>query len=434
MGSLPDGSTSSGRESTPEPEPLNSNSAFLHLWAGETASQIGFQVAALATSAMAITILHASTDEVGLLNALQTIAFLLIGLPAGAWVDRWRKRRTMIAADLVRVAALASVPIADMLGGLTLAHLMVVAAVMGLATVFFDVAYQSYVPVIVGPTQVGDANGRLEASFQIARIGGPGLGGWLSAVASAPLAYAATAGAYGFSALAVWRISEPEARPVPLAGTGLWRQIREGLDYVRSEPLLAPLFACISMASFFMQAQVVLVPVLVLRTLGMSASTLGGLLSLGAVGGLIGAIARPRIVRRLGEGRSIYLCNVIGVVASLGLPLSARAGSLAAAVIVAASVVGSFFLTIYNVTQMSLRQRLCPPELLGRLNATFRFAVWGMMPLGSLACGALAERMGVEAAMYVFTAGALVAGGLMALTPAARLGGDGDGARARALP
>ncbi len=393
----------------------------MQLWAGQTASQFGFQVATLATSTIAITLLHASNHELGVLGALQTLAFLLVGLPAGAWVDRWLKRPTMITADLVRVVALATVPIAYGMGALTLAHLMIVAAILGFATVFFDVAYQSYVPALVGRGLVADANGRLEATFQIARVGGPGLGGWLLGVVAAPATYLFTAATYLFSAVAIWRIREPEPRPDVSGGAGLLTQIREGVDYVRSEPLLAPLFACISMAAFFSQGQFVLFPVLVLRELGMSATALGMLLSVGAIGGVAGAIVRPRIVRRLGEGRSIVVCDFLGVAAWLGLPASVHASRFAVPLIIAVTLVNSFFLTIYNVTQMSLRQRICPPHLLGRLNATFRFAVWGMMPIGSLACGLVAEWIGVAPALYVFILGALLAAVLMAFTPAGRL-------------
>lgn len=396
--------------------------AFLRLWAGQAASQLGFQVALIATSTIAITLLHASNRELGVLGALQTAAFLLIGLPAGAWVDRWLKRPTMIVADLARVAALISVPIAHWAGRLTIGHLMLVAAVLGFATVFFDVAYQSYVPALVGPAKVAEANGKLEATAQIARVSGPGLGGWLVGVVAAPFVYAFTAFAYVVSAAAVWSIRAPEARPDREAAPPLIPAIKEGVDYVRGEPLLAPLFACISMAAFFSQGQFVLFPVLVLRDLGMSATALGGLLSIGAIGGLAGAIAHPRIVASIGEGRAITICNFAGVVVWFGLPASVSAGRCAIPIIVAVTLVNSFFLTIYNITQMSLRQRICPPALLGRLNATFRFAVWGMMPLGSFACGLLAEAIGVVPALYLFIAGALAASVLMVFTPAARIG------------
>ncbi len=393
----------------------------MHLWTGETASQIGFQVASLSTSAIAITLLDATDQQIGLLGALQTVAFLLIGLPAGAWVDRWRKRRTMIAADLVRVVALVSIPVAWWFGTLTIWHLMAVAAVLGFATVFFDVSYQSFVPSIVGTDQIGEANGRMEASFQVARVGGPGLAGWLLGVLAAPAAYLLTAATYALSAIAIGRIPGHEARPEPPDDPRLWHQVNEGLDYVRGERLLGPLFICISVAALAGQGVQVLLPVLALRELGMSATTLGTLLSVGAIGGVLGALARPWIVDRLGEGHSIVICNVVAMVASLGLPLSVLVPSHASAVLIATNLVSSFFVTIYNITQMSLRQRICPPALLGRLNATFRFAVWGVMPIGALLAGFAASHLGVVVAMYLFVAGTILAGMAMGATPVARL-------------
>lgn len=399
---------------------LNRNTAFSYLWAGETASQIGFQVAGLATSAIAITLLHATNGQVGTLNALQTIAFLLVGLPAGAWVDHWRKRRVMITADLVRAIALISVPVAWVAGHLTLIHLMIVAAIISFASVFFDVAYQSYVPQIVKRSQIAQANGRLEASFQVARIGGPGLAGWLLGIISAPFAYMLTALTYAMSALAIWRIPQKEEKPKVSRGSIL-AQMGEGIAFVRSQPLLFPLFICISAAAFTGQGVQVLLPVLALRDLNMSASTLGLLLSLGAVGGLVGVAHRAWYIRHLGEGHTIVACNILGVTATLALPASIYAGAGAVWVIIASNMISSYFLTIYNVTQLSLRQRLCPIPLLGRLNATFRFAVWGMMPIGSLAAGWLADHLGVTTTMYIFIAGTIWAGIAMSFTPAAKL-------------
>ena len=223
----------------------------MHLWAGQTAAEFGFQVATLATSAIAISLLHATESEIGILAGLQTLAFLLIGLPAGAWVDRWRKRQVMIVADLVRVLALISIPIAYQWFSLTLMHLMVVAALLGLATVFFDVAYQSYVPVIASTRYIAAANGRLEASYQVGAAGGPGLGGWLLGVFAPPLAYIFTAATYVFSTVAIWRIRTPEPQPVR-SSASLFAQIREGLSFVRHERLLFPY----SLASPLLRLQV----------------------------------------------------------------------------------------------------------------------------------------------------------------------------------
>ena len=402
--------------------PLTRNSAFMHLWAGQTAAQVGFQVGTLATSAIAITVLHASETQIGILSGLQTLAFLIVGLPAGAWVDGWRKRHVMITANLARIAALVSIPIAYAFFSLTIAHLMVVAALLGLSTVFFDVAYQSYVPMIASKRYIGAANGRLEASYQVGRAGGPGLGGWLLGVLAPPLAYLLTASTYVCSTWAIWRIRTPEPRPAH-SDASLRSQIVNGLSFVRGQRLLFPLFSCIACAAFAGAGIQVLLPILVLRTLGMSATQLGLLLSAGALGGVLGALTRPAWITRLGIGRCIVITNIVGVSALLAQPASVHVPFTAAWVIACSGVVSSYFITIYNVTQMSLRQEICPPDMLGRMNAIFRFAVWGVMPLGSFVAGIIASWVGVEATMYIFTAASIAAGIAMGFTPAAHIRG-----------
>lgn len=402
--------------------PLTRNSAFMHLWAGQTAAQVGFQVGTLATSAIAITVLHASATQIGILSGLQTLAFLIVGLPAGAWVDGWRKRHVMITANLARIAALVSIPIAYAFFSLTIAHLMVVAALLGLSTVFFDVAYQSYVPMIASKRYIGAANGRLEASYQVGRAGGPGLGGWLLGLLAPPLAYLLTASTYVCSTWAIWRIRTPEPRPAH-SDASLRSQIVEGLHFVRSQRLLFPLFSCIACAAFAGAGIQVLLPILVLRTLSMSATQLGLLLSAGALGGILGALTRPAWITRLGIGRCIVITNIVGVSALLAQPASVHVPFAAAWVIACSGVISSYFITIYNVTQMSLRQEICPPDMLGRMNAIFRFAVWGVMPLGSFVAGIIASWVGVEATMYIFTAASIAAGIAMGFTPAARIRG-----------
>ena len=394
----------------------------MHLWAGQTAAQVGFQVGTLATSAIAITVLHASETQIGILSGLQTLAFLIVGLPAGAWVDGWRKRHVMITANLARIAALVSIPIAYAFFSLTIAHLMVVAALLGLSTVFFDVAYQSYVPMIASKRYIGAANGRLEASYQVGRAGGPGLGGWLLGVLAPPLAYLLTASTYVCSTWAIWRIRTPEPRPAH-SDASLRSQIVEGLSFVRGQRLLFPLFSCIACAAFAGAGIQVLLPILVLRTLGMSATQLGLLLSAGALGGILGALTRSAWITRLGIGRCIVITNIVGVSALLAQPASVHVPVAAAWVIACSGVVSSYFITIYNVTQMSLRQEICPPDMLGRMNAILRFAVWGVMPLGSFVAGIVASWVGVEATMYIFTAGSIAAGVAMGFTPAAHIQG-----------
>lgn len=166
--------------------PLQANPTFRRLWVAKTSGYFAFQIATLGVSTTAISVLHASNSQVGLVNAAQLAAFLFLGLPAGAWVDRWQKKRTILLSSAARTLALAWIPAAWLMGILDITQLVIVSACIGIATVFFDIANQSLLPALVAPNQVGQANGSMEASAQVARIAGPGIGGWLMGVLSIP--------------------------------------------------------------------------------------------------------------------------------------------------------------------------------------------------------------------------------------------------------
>ncbi|HHW82512.1 MAG TPA: MFS transporter, partial [Actinomycetales bacterium] len=167
------------------PERALAHEGFTRFWLGQALAQLGFQFGGLALSVIAVNLLHATDAQMGYLNAANSAAFLLIGLAAGAWVDRWRKRRVMILADVVRAGLLLVVPVLWFAGVLEFWHLLGVGALVGVATVFFDVAYQSYIPVLVAREAISDANGKLESTAQMARLGGPAVAGALLKVVSA---------------------------------------------------------------------------------------------------------------------------------------------------------------------------------------------------------------------------------------------------------
>ncbi len=250
--------------------------------------------------------MRATEFEVGILNAAGLAAFLVVGLPAGAWVDRWLKRRTMIAADLVRMAAMAAVPLLWWAGSLQIWHLYVISAVVGVATVFFDVSYQSFVPLLVAPGKVGEANSKLEATAQLARIGGPAAGGALLTVLTAPLLFIGESLGYLLSAVFLGRTRDGEKR-LPAAGrNSLGAEIREGLAFVAAHPLMRRIVLCTGGGNFAGTLVFTLLPVLVLRDLGLGPQGMGIIMSVGAAGGLLGAVAAPldRPADRRGDGHS----------------------------------------------------------------------------------------------------------------------------------
>jgi MFS family permease len=389
--------------------PLWHHRGFLTLWTGESLSQLGAQLSHLALPVLAISVLHATPFQIGVLNAVDTAAFLLIGLPAGAWIDRLRKRRIMLTADLVRGVALAAVPALWFAGVLEFWHLYVVGAVLGVATVFFDVAYQSFVPVLVPATSIADANGKLESTAQVARIGGPALGGALLAVAVAPLLLVATAVTYLTSFLFLTRIRDDERLPDATSRRPLVLEIREGLGYVLRHPLLSRITAATSINNLFATIAMTMMPVFVLRELGLAPAVMGVIFSVGAVGGLLGAVAAPWIASHVGEGTAIPVSCIAGGLFTLLLPVAALVPGIAVIVLVVAEFGLSFTVLVYNITQVSFRQRVCPQRLLGRMNASIRFMVWGVMPIGALVSGVLGGTIGVTATLWVGAIGALFA-------------------------
>lgn len=381
---------------------------FLTFWSGQAAAQLGSQITEIALPVVAVILLSATEQQMGWLNAAGMAAFLLVGLPAGAWVDRWSKRRTMMLADLVRIAALAVVPLLWFTGALDLWHLVAVAAVVGLANVFFDVAYQSIVPSLVPRDSIPDANGKLESTAQVAGIAGPGIGGWLVGAFSAPGAMLATAAGYlaSFVALAATRIENdgptPKADRAPLVPA-----IAEGLRWVFGNPWLRRIVATTSISNLFSTMTFTLLPLFLLRDLGFSALQLGLVFGAGSVGGLVGAVMSPRIVRAAGEMRAIPIGALLFGGAALLLPLVALVPAIATPVLLAYGFAGSFGVLVYNIVQVSFRQRITPHELLGRMNASIRFVVWGVMPIAALLAGWLGSWLGVLPVLWIAAAGAI---------------------------
>ncbi len=389
---------------------------FRQLFLGDTISQFGTQLTVLALPVLAIRVLDASAFEMGLLATFEFLAFLVIGLPAGAWVDRWRKQRVLVANDLLRAVAIGSLPLAWALDALTLAQLLAVALVIGVCTVFFDVAYQSYLPDIVEPHQIAEGNAKLQATQSVAMVGGPALAGGLIRLVGAPLTLALDAVSFVGSALFIRRIRHVDTPPPRHERRPLLVEIREGLSFVLRHSLLLRITACTSLGNLFNSMTGALLVLFALRQLGLDAGQLGLAMGVGSVGGLLGALSTTRVTAVVGEGRAIPLSALLFIPAASLMPL---AGTVIAPMVAvtASSFVMSFAVVLYNVTQVSFRQRLCPRPLLGRMNASIRFLVWGTMPIGSLLGGVLGQVLGVREVFWLGLAGAVVATLPVVLSP-----------------
>ncbi len=397
---------------------------FRRLWVGDALGQLGAQVTYLALPVYAVTHLHATEWQMGLLGAAETAAFLVIGLPAGAWVDRMRKRRTLVVADLVRAAALAVVVVAALTGHGSMPLLYACGLVISAATVFFDVAHQSYVPGLVGLDHVVEGNSKLQATASVAQVTAPALGGALLRVVSAPLLVLGTVVTYLLSAAAVWRIRQVEELPRPEDRRPLRTEIAEGLRWVVRQSLLRRIVACTALSNFAGGVVNAVLVIYVLRRLGLGEETLGLVLSAGAVGGLVGAVLSERLARWVGPARLIPLSALLAVPAAALTPLAtplATEGVPPAVPLVAAGALLSLAVVVYNVAQVSFRQRLCPPALLGRMNASVRFIVWGTLPLGSLLGGWLGSALGVLPTLWVAVGVTTLATLPVLLSPLVRL-------------
>lgn len=372
-------------------------------------SQFGSQISGLALPLVAIVVLEASTFEVAVLTVLGWAPFFFLSLPAGAWIDRLPRRPILIASDWGRAIALASVPATYVLDGMTLAQLYAVELVVGTFTVFFDLAYQSYLPSLVERDELPDGNAKLEISRSAAQVAGPGAAGVLVRALTAPYAILADAASFVVSALCLSRIRRVEAAPEnrPNTRPGLRAEIREGLRFVLRHPLLRPIVIFVAVSNLFVNMLFAIFLVYLVRGLGLSAATIGIVFSVGNVGSLIGALTATRLARRVGIGPSLIASATVGALALLLVPLAS--GAAAIPFLVVANLLWGFFVLNYYVTAISLVQAVTPSRLLGRTNASRRFLVQGVIPVGALLGGALGSWIGLRATVAIGAAGAVVA-------------------------
>ncbi|WP_405977186.1 MFS transporter [Streptomyces sp. NBC_00158] len=381
---------------------------FRRLWTADTVSQAGSAVTLLALPLVAIGALDATAFEAGLLVMSEYLAFLLIGLPAGAWVDRLRHRPVMIAGDLGRAALLLSVPAAAWLDVLSLPQLYAVAFGMSVCTVFFDVAAQSALPRLVDADRLADANVRLETTRNITQVGGPGLAGALVGALTAPVALAADAASYLLSAFLVSRVRRPEPRPAARGGTGLRAEIAEGLRFLLGDRTLRAITAASAVSNLFGTVGAAMLMVLLAGELGLSPLLCAAVFTAEALGGLLGSLLTLRVAAAFGQGRAMCASVAVsGVLWLSAVPLYRDDWRFAAAV--ALQGLGWTAFMTFKITSVAYRQRVCPEHLLGRTAATFRFVVWGAMPVGALAGGLLGQWLGARPAMWIGAVGELLA-------------------------
>ncbi|GAA0379106.1 MFS transporter [Micromonospora gifhornensis] len=405
---------------------------FRLLWTAQTLGQFGTHFSRVGLPLVAILALDATAFEAGLLATFQTVAFLLVGLPAGAWVDRRRKRPIMIAANLGRGLLLGWVPVGAYLGVLTLTQLYIVALGVSVGTLLFETAYVSYLPLMLERGQLVEGNAKLESTRSVAQVGGPTLGGYLVQWFGPPLAVLTVAVGYLASALAVSRIRMREDLPVRGARSHLVGEIRQGLSYVFRHRVLRALAVSGALFNLGVYVTGTVVVVLLAQQLRISPGTVGLWFAIGGLGGLVGAFVVQRISVRLGPGPTVWVGMAVAGVAGLVVPLADADWRLWLAG--AGNALVSTGLVINNVNSMAIRQQLCPQELQGRMNATIRFLVFGAMPIGSFLGGFLGEQIGLRETLWVGAVLSLVAVLPVYFSPLRTMRGQPDADDQKAAP
>ncbi|MFI0462485.1 MFS transporter [Saccharopolyspora sp. 5N102] len=372
---------------------------FRLLFAAVGGSDLGTQISFVALPLTAVLALGAGPAQVGAVGALSTIAFLLVGLPAGAWVDRLPRRAVMITTDVVRAVVYASIPAAWLLGALTMPQLYAVALLGGIATVFSEVAAQSFLPEVVGRAQLVRANARLMGMRGVNQIVGRSVGGLLVSVLTAPVTIAFDAISYACAAVAIGRIRGARVTtPVPRASR-VWPDVAAGVRHVLGNRLLRPMAVEGALTNFATTLTLTILPVLFVRELGISEWGLGLFLAIGGCGALAGAIGARALGERFGHGRTLWITGAVASCAGCFVPLLGSGSWLWPAAVVWALITAKA--GIGNVLAVSLRQAATPDRLMGRMNATFRFLLTGALAVASVLAGVLGELVGVRAVLWV---------------------------------
>lgn len=391
---------------------------FRRLWLADAVSQLGTRMTFLAAPLVAVLYLNASTFEVALVKTFETLGWLLFGLLAGAWVDRVRCRPVLLTTDLGRAVLLLSVPVAAAFGALTLWQLYVVMFAVGVLTVFFDVAHQSYLPRLLPADQLVPANAKLAANASVAALAGASAGGYLVQLLTAPFVFVIDALSFAWSALWI-RVIRHRETPVERApDRHLGREIAEGVRYVWRQPVLRPIALGTATTVLGQSAGGAVSMVFLVRDIGLSAGMIGLLSTVGLVGALLSAGVARRLVEWLGQAWSM----VAGVFL-IGLAFVTQAFTTPGWGLswwVVSMFVASFFIILTNVVAITIRQTVCPPELLGRANAIMELMAWGVMPVGGVLGGVLGAYAGTRVTLLVSGVVASLAVGWLLFSPLAR--------------
>ena len=383
------------------------------LWTGETISRFGSATSTVALPLIAISVLQATTFQVGLLTAAAWAPWLLIGLPAGAWVDRLPRRPVLLATSAASCLLFAALPLAALADLLTIQLLLAAALLAGMSAVLFQTAYTAYLPTLLDPADHAEGNAKLHGSASAAQIAGLGCGGLVVQLAGPAIAVLVDAATFLIAGACLAAIKFRERSTVIDGRKPLWTGIKEGIALVANDVWLRTLTIFGAVSNLALMGYQAIIVVFLVREVGLSAGTVGAFVAAAASGGVAGAFIGRRLATRFGTARALLLCELGLPTLAVLIPLSTLTPAfyLVGAFAVGVGVVGG------NVVKATFLQSYCPPDLLGRLTATTSFVNYGTIPLGALLGGTVGQLLGLTPALWITTAGVPLAGLVLLLSP-----------------
>ncbi|HWO18334.1 MAG TPA: MFS transporter [Kofleriaceae bacterium] len=380
---------------------------FLRLWAAQAVSAFGFRITRTGLPIIAVTTLDQPEVVVSVLMAIQIAPGLLVGLFAGGWIDRSRKRRILILSDLIRAVAIASLTLAWAVGALSVGHVLVTGAVVGAASALFQITDNTYLPSLIGRRQLGEGNAKLESTEAVAEITGPAVAGYLIRILGAPLAIVINAATYIWSAILLGRIRStepPSSEPAELHRMG--EDLRTGFREVFRHPVVRPIVLSHMVWSLSGGFFLALYTLFCLRELRLSEGTFGVIVAMGGVGSLAGALISRALVRRLGLGHTLIATSVLSLTCALFIPLAGSSvtrgeHALIVGFLIAHQLLSDGFSVAFVIQAVTLRQTVLPRETLGRANAAIHVLTSGLLPVAAVIAGVIAEVAGTRFAVWV---------------------------------
>jgi predicted MFS family arabinose efflux permease len=405
----------SQRDPTPS---LWRHADFMRLWFGQTVSEMGSRITRDGLPLLAVITLGATPVQMGFLSAISSLPVLLISLFAGVWIDRLRRKPLMIWSDLGRAVLLATIPAAALMHVLGMGQLYLVAVGMGILALFFDVAYQSYLPSLVTRAHVLEGNSKLTLSASFAELAGPGLAGVLVQALTAPVAILLDALSFLASVGSLLLIRKPEEPPAATQERKpVGAELYEGVQMLWGHPVLRAFALATTTRRFFGEMIGVLYTLYAIRYLGLGPALLGFAIAFGGVSDILGSLFAARLIRWLGTGATLLGAFTLSALSILLIPLAHGPVWAAAGFLIASQLFGDGFYTVFLINEVSLRQVVTPDRLLGRTNAGLQLLQGGIGPLGAIAAGVLAQSTSVRTTLFVAACGSILAAGWLILSP-----------------